>query len=49
LPQTILIWDGPEIKHALDNGKLRRALIVKNRMAIQYGQFDFNILTPGAI
>jgi hypothetical protein len=48
-PQTILIWDGPEIKHALENKKLRPALIVKLRVAIHRGQTDFNILTPGAL
>jgi hypothetical protein len=48
-PQTILIWDGPEIKHALDNGVFRPALIVKYRTAVHRGQMDFNILMEGVL
>jgi hypothetical protein len=48
-PQTILIWNGAEIEYALQQRKFRKGLTVKYRMAVQRGQNDFSILTPGVL
>jgi|SRR5665213_995784 len=48
-PQTILLWSGAEIEHVLKNKRFRKALVVKYRMAVERGQNDFDILSPGAL
>jgi hypothetical protein len=48
-PQTILLWEGAEIELALTRQRFVQGLLVKLRMAIEQGQSDFNLLTPGAI
>jgi hypothetical protein len=48
-PQTVLLWEGAEIALALTRQRLVQAMVKKHRMAIEWGQNVYNILTPGAI
>lgn len=44
LPQAILLWNGEEIKYALDNEKICELLVLKYRMCIEHGLPDYNII-----
>lgn len=43
-PQAILLWDGDEIKYALDNEKICELLVLKYRVCIEDGLPDYNII-----
>ncbi|WP_375472354.1 restriction endonuclease [uncultured Nostoc sp.] len=42
-PQTILLWEGEEIKYSLQNKCIIRSLIKKYRHCIEHGLPDYNI------
>lgn len=42
-PQAILLWDGEEIKYALDNEKICELLVLKYRVCIEDGLPDYNV------
>jgi hypothetical protein len=42
--QAILLWDGDEIKYALDNEKICELLVLKYRVCIENGLPDYNII-----
>jgi hypothetical protein len=48
-PQTILLWTGDEIDHALRKRKMLKGLEVKYRMAVERGMPDFSLLIPGVL
>jgi Restriction endonuclease len=43
-PQTILLWDGKEIKYALQHEKICELLILKYRGCVEDGLPDYNIM-----
>jgi hypothetical protein len=43
-PQAILLWDGEEIKYALDNENICELLILKYRAYIEDGLPDYNVI-----
>jgi len=42
-PQTILLWEGGEVKFALERAMMVRGLMVKYRTAVEEGLPDYNI------
>ncbi|MEB3311885.1 MAG: restriction endonuclease [Snowella sp.] len=42
-PQTILLWNGIEIKYALDNEKICELLTLKYRACVEYGLPDYDV------
>jgi hypothetical protein len=48
-PQTILVWNRPEVAYALKRQKFRSGLVMKYRMAVELGQNDFTILTADEV
>ncbi len=43
-PQTVLLWEGSEIKYALTNNKMVWTLYQKYRHAVEHGLPDYNVL-----
>ncbi len=43
-PQTILLWDGVDVAHALSHRKMTEGLLRKFRYAVEHGLPDFNLL-----
>ena len=43
-PQAILLWDGSEIKYALDNETICELLILKYRAYVEDGLPDYNVI-----
>ncbi len=43
LPQTILLWNGEEIKYALENEIISELLTLKYRVCVEHGLPDYNI------
>jgi hypothetical protein len=48
-PQTILLWHGDEIEHALKKRKMAAGLVLKYRMAVELGVPDFSLLRKGVL
>jgi hypothetical protein len=42
-PQAILLWNGEEIKYALDNEIIRELLMLKYRIYVEDGLPDYNV------
>jgi hypothetical protein len=42
-PQSILLWPGPELKYALDQGRIGDLLVLKHRRCVEYAVPDFDI------
>jgi hypothetical protein len=42
MPQTILMWEGEEIRTAIEDGEFTRKLILKYRNFVQHGVQDIN-------
>ena len=47
-PQTILLWNGPEVKYALTKQKMVSGLRLKYRYAVEQGLPEFNLLEAEA-
>jgi len=48
-PQTILLWHGSEIKHALMTEKMVSGLRLKYEHAVEHGLPDYNLLKGAAL
>lgn len=42
-PQTVLLWEGSEIEHALRRSLMMKGLHTKFRYAVEFGLPDFNV------
>lgn len=42
-PQTILLWEQPDIDYCLTEGKFTEGLLKKYRHCIEHGKSDFNV------
>lgn len=43
-PQTVLLWEGEEIKYALEHGEMVTGLRLKYKHAVEQGLTDYNLL-----
>ncbi|CAN1212378.1 Restriction endonuclease type IV Mrr domain-containing protein [Tumidithrix helvetica PCC 7403] len=43
-PQAILLWDGTDIKHALDKENICELLVLKYRVCVEDGLPDYNVI-----
>jgi hypothetical protein len=47
-PQTILLWQGEEVRYALEQEKIVDFLVQKYRACVEKGIADENVTTPAA-
>jgi hypothetical protein len=43
LPQTILLWNGEEVRYALNNGTICELLLLKYRVCVEHGLPDYDV------